>query len=229
MRRYTLVACAAALALSTAVPAAAADFGPRRGGIYKAPAYIPAYFSWTGFYVGATAGYGWGTARVDDPVFGATTDNYRVKGGIAGATVGYNYQIGMFVAGIEGDYSYSWIKGQDLPVTIVDGGIETRNTYLGTARARLGYAFDRFLPYITGGYAYGGLKNSTAIGSETHYRAGYTLGGGLEYAFLGNWSAKVEYLYVKLNNSICTAATCFLDSNVKFNTNIVRAGLNYRF
>jgi outer membrane immunogenic protein len=226
MRRYLAAAFAAMISLTALGTASAADL---RRPIYKAPAYVPAYYSWTGFYLGANAGYGWGKARVDDPVFGATTDDYSVKGALLGGTIGYNYQIGSFVLGVEADYDYSWIKGQDLPLTLAAGGIETRNTFLATGRARIGYAFDRFLPYLTGGYAYGGLKNASAAGSETHNRGGYTLGGGVEYAFAGNWSAKVEYLNVRLSNSLCTAATCFLDSDTKFRANVVRAGINYRF
>jgi outer membrane immunogenic protein len=102
---------------------------------------------------------------------------------------------------------------------------ETKNTWLGTVRGRLGYAIDRFMPYVTGGLAVGDIKNNiSGIGSASDTKAGWTVGGGLEYAFNGPWSAKVEYLYVDLGRGGAIAG-----SDAKFQTNIVRAGLNYRF
>jgi outer membrane immunogenic protein len=96
---------------------------------------------------------------------------------------------------------------------------------MGTARGRIGYAFDRFLPYVTGGLAVGGVKNSIAgVGDSTSTKAGYALGGGLEAALSGPWTAKVEYLYADLGHSSAP-----LGSEVHSKTNTVRAGLNYRF
>jgi outer membrane immunogenic protein len=102
---------------------------------------------------------------------------------------------------------------------------ETRNDWLGTVRGRLGYAFDRFLPYVTGGLAVGGVKTSVAgFGDSSDTKAGWTVGGGIEAAIAGPWTAKVEYLYVDLGSS-----DTVLGSSADFRTNIVRAGLNYRF
>jgi outer membrane immunogenic protein len=203
--------------------ASAADLGRP---IYKAPAYVPAYFSWTGFYVGINGGYGWGTSNWSGG--GITTGDFTVKGGLLGGTAGYNYQVGSFVAGLEADLDYSWIKGST-PTTCAPGLCETRNTWLGTGRGRLGYAFDRFLPFITGGVAVGNVKETFLGASESQTKTGYALGGGLEYAFLSNWSVKAEYLYVDLGKASCSAATCGVPSDVKFKSNILRAGLNYRF
>ena len=223
MKRLTLAASASLLALTMAAPSLAADL-PRPA--YKAPVYV-APFSWTGFYIGANLGYGWGKSNWTNPL--ATTGDFDTKGWYGGATLGYNMQTGAFVWGIEGDLDLSENRGTDT-ATCGAGGCTTRNMWLGTARGRIGYSFDRFLPYITGGAAFGGIKATNPIGaSETKTSVGWTLGVGLEYAFLGAWSAKLEYLYADLGKITCSAATCGLDTDVKFRTNLVRAGINYRF
>jgi outer membrane immunogenic protein len=107
---------------------------------------------------------------------------------------------------------------------------ETSNTYLATGRARLGYAFDRFLPYLTGGVAYGDIKADIAPTGQSASKAklGYTFGAGIEYAFLGNWTAKAEYLYVDLG-SFDTGIAAVPPISVDFKESIVRAGINYKF
>ena len=83
---------------------------------------------------------------------------------------------------------------------------ETSNDWLATFRGRIGYAFDRWLPYITGGGAYGNVKATVSVpiaglsASASNNQFGWTVGAGLEYAFLGNWTAKIEYLYVDLGS-----------------------------
>jgi outer membrane immunogenic protein len=109
----------------------------------------------------------------------------------------------------------------------------TENNWLATFRGRLGYAFDQWLPYITGGGAYGKVAATVdvppvgfAISSSSN-QLGWTFGVGLEYAFLSNWSAKIEYLYVDLGSF--NTGPVPLVNNVSFKENIVRAGLNYKF
>ena len=111
---------------------------------------------------------------------------------------------------------------------------ETKNSWLATFRGRVGYAFDRWLPYITGGGAYGNVKatatdipTGSVLGTASKNQLGWTVGAGLEYAFLGNWTAKIEYLYVDLGSF--DAGLAPLAANVSFKENIVRAGLNYKF
>ena len=88
---------------------------------------------------------------------------------------------------------------------------------------------DRFMPFVTAGGAFGDVKTDTAIGSETATRVGWTAGAGVEYAFMGAWSAKLEYLYADLGKTSCSAAICTLATDVTLKTNIVRAGVNYHF
>ncbi|MEI8277344.1 MAG: outer membrane protein [Hyphomicrobiales bacterium] len=223
MARITLSVLAGLLALAMATPSSAADL-PR-----KAPVYTTPVFSWSGVYVGINGGYGWGTS---DWSSAATAGSPKPKGGLVGGTLGYNVQTGGLVWGLEGDLDYSWIKGTDTGGTGVCAapGCETRNTYLATGRGRIGFAADRWLPYLTGGAALGGLKMSPNNGlSQTKSKFGWTLGGGVEYAVTGAWSVKAEYLYVDLGRTTCSAATCGIDTDVKFKENIVRTGLNYRF
>jgi outer membrane immunogenic protein len=94
----------------------------------------------------------------------------------------------------------------------------------------LGYAADRFMPFITGGAAFGNINASTpglAGGSATN--AGWTIGAGLEFAIAGNWTAKAEYLYVNLGKFNCGLNCGAVSDNVSLNTNLVRGGINYRF
>jgi outer membrane immunogenic protein len=214
-----LLAGVAIIALGVA-SASAADI-PRRQ--MPAPVYVPPpLYNWTGFYVGINGGGGWGRSDFSAPF---PTGSFDVSGGLVGGTLGYNWQMGQVVFGLEGDIDWSSIRGSAVCGTAPVTTCQTRNDWLGTARGRLGYAFDRFLPYVTGGLAVGDIKTTiTGLGSANDTRTGWTAGGGIEAAIAGPWTAKVEYLYVDLGRG-----SSILGSNAKFNTNIVRAGLNYRF
>ena len=123
--------------------------------------------------------------------------DFNTSGGLVGGTLGYNYQMGQAVFGLEGDIDWSNIRGS--ASACAGTTCETRNDWLGTARGRIGYAFDRFMPYVTGGAAFGDIKASAAgIGDANETKAGWTVGGGVEAAIAGPWTAKVEYLYVDL-------------------------------
>ena len=93
------------------------------------------------------------------------------------------------------------------PRPTAPGTCETSNNWLGTARGRIGYAFDRFLPYFTAGAAFGDIKGTVgAVNDFSATKVGWTGGAGVEYAFIDNWSAKLEYLYVDLGKATCAAA-----------------------
>ena len=228
MKRFALAACAALLA-ADAMPSFAADL-PRPAYKAQPSPYYVAPFSWSGFYVGINGGYGFGTSNWTATGLPVSTGNFDLKGAVAGGTLGYNLQTGAWVWGIEGDFDYSWIKGTDT-TTCGGPGCETQNNWLATGRLRVGYAWDRWLPYITGGAAGGNIKlGGGGLGTESKTKIGWTAGAGLEYAFLGAWSAKLEYLYVDLGSAECDAATCggaTIDGS--FKTSLVRVGVNYRF
>jgi outer membrane immunogenic protein len=221
-----LLATAALLAFAATTPAGAADL-PRVQPVVKAPVVAPPVaYNWTGFYVGINGGGAWGRSSFDGAL--GTLGNFDTSGALAGGTVGYNWQYGQAVFGLEGDIDWTNIRGS----AGCFGGLaacQAQNDWLGTARGRLGYAFDRFLPYVTGGLAVGDLKaNVPGIGSASDTKAGWTAGGGLEVALGRNWTAKAEYLHVDLGNLNC--ATCTgTASNVGFTTEIVRGGLNFKF
>jgi len=223
MKRFTFLACASLLAAAMASPSLASDL-PRPA--YKAPVYV-APFSWSGFYVGLNAGYAWGTADVSN-VFG--TQGISTTGGLVGGTLGYNLQTGNWVWGIETDIDASGLKGSSAAgAACITGTCSVKNTWYGTTRGRIGYAFDRWLPFITGGAAYGDVKLTTPGLSNTDTQIGWTAGLGVEWAFLGNWSTKIEYLYSDLGNANCPASKCVVSTNTDLKTNLVRLGINYRF
>ena len=210
--------------VATSFSAQAADI-PRP--VYKGVRPVVAYYNWTGFYVGVNGGYGIG--KSDWSAVPAASN--KPKGYLVGGTVGYNYQAGSFVYGLEGDFDYADVKDS---VTCAPGiTCETQNRWLATFRGRVGYAFDRWLPYITGGGAYGNVRATISApiagvtASASSSELGWTAGAGLEYAFLSNWSAKIEYLYVDLGSFNTGPAP--ITNNVSFKENIVRAGLNYKF
>ena len=226
MRRILLSGIA--LAIAAAAPALAADLPRAAPPVVKAPVVaLPSVYDWTGFYLGINGGYGWGQSSFDGLT--VTLGNFNTAGWVAGSTAGYNLQYGHVVFGVEGDADWSNINGSAGCV----GGFATcqvKNDWLGTARGRFGVAFDRFLPFITGGLAVGDIKaNVPGFGSASTTNAGWTAGGGLEVALGHNWTAKAEYLRIDLGSLNCGTACTGTPSNVDFTTNLVRGGLNFKF
>jgi outer membrane immunogenic protein len=226
--RKLLLASVAFTALAMA-SAQASDMPPSRSmPPPRAPTYVP-FFSWNGFYLGVNGGYGWGRSNWTGTATGVTTGDFDLSGALVGGTLGFNLQTGGMVLGVEADMDWSDIKGSTTVNCL--SSCETANAWLGTVRGRLGYGLDRFLPYLTGGIAIGRVKSTVSgTGSASDTNVGWTAGGGLEYAFIGSWSAKLEYLYVDLGKSTCDAtcsgATPF---DLEFQSHLVRAGLNYKF
>jgi outer membrane immunogenic protein len=215
------------LAMGLAGTAGAADL-PRRTEIpTKAAAYMAQVYNWTGLYLGINGGGAWGRSSFDG---GLGTGSFNTSGGLVGGTLGYNWQVNQAVFGLETDLDWTNISGTS--TTNCAPGCQTKNTWLGTTRGRLGYAAGNgILPYLTGGLAYGNIKASVpGFAGASTTKAGWTVGAGLEFALASNWTTKAEYLYVDLGKIDCGAA-CGVPApdNVKFNAHILRAGLNYRF
>jgi outer membrane immunogenic protein len=214
------IAGALVLAVAAALPARAADLSVAP--LYKAQPVVPPSYNWSGFYLGVNGGGQWGTSNWD------SLGSSNLSGGLAGGTAGYNWQLGRGVLGLESDVDWSSLQGTSTTLCL---GCTTHNDRLATVRGRAGLAFDRFMPYVTGGLAVGDIR-ATAPGfpgnSETN--AGWTVGAGLEYALTNNWSAKAEYLHVdlgKLNCGFSCGATA--NNNVSVRSDQVRGGLNFRF
>ena len=215
------VACVGVLAL--AGTAAAADLPPAPN-YYKAPPVYPPAYTWSGFYIGVNGGGGFGRSTWD------SAGGFDISGGLVGGTVGYNYQIGQAVIGIEGDIDWADISGTNSTTCAL--GCKTSDSWLSTVRGRLGYAAGRFMPYVTAGGAFGNIQASTpGLSGNNSTNAGWTVGAGLEFALVGNWTLKAEYLFVDLGKFNCGLGcnTTSTTDNVSFDANIVRAGVNYRF
>ncbi len=219
-----------ALATTGAVNIAGAADLPSRGaprGDYLAP---PPVFSWTGFYLGLNAGYGWGSfTQGGGQLFG------KPSGFQGGVTGGFNYQIGQnFVLGLEGDWDLTAINAkQDLPFFGFNGKGQLNS--LATVRARAGFAADRALIFLTGGLAMGSVTANVNdwravpfFGSQSTFNAGWALGAGLEYAFTNKISAKAEYLFTSLSSKDYFHFSPDW-STTGLNVSNVRFGVNYHF
>jgi outer membrane immunogenic protein len=257
--RIRVLAGISLAALIVATPALAADIATRP--IYKAPVLVPVAYNWTGFYVGINAGYGFGggsdvlTAGQDPATAAAIASGARPStvsldrsGFLGGGQIGYNWQFGSMVAGIEADVA--WTDFGDR-TTFTAGGLNSTFRqdldYLGTVRGRLGYAWDRTLIYGTGGLAYGGVNNRVDLfgpagqlaysGRSDGIKTGFTVGGGIEQAIGGGWSAKLEYLYYNLGHDNVNVGAIpggggvgtGYTSRFEEDGHLVRAGLNYKF
>jgi outer membrane immunogenic protein len=208
------------LLASIAGAASAADMSAPRAPYTKAPALSPA-INWSGFYIGAMGGY----------AAEATSDPLAIKGGFAGGTLGYNWQSGMFVAGIEADGAWANISRTAIiaPVTVTD-----QVQSLGTIRGRVGVAFDQVLLYGTGGVAFADNKlSASALGvtfSDSKVHTGWAAGAGVEWMFTHGWSLKAEYLYRRFGSQTYFATLLppgIASGSLAMNSGQV--GINYHF
>ena len=219
---------------------------PRKAPFYKA---ADPGFNWTGWYGGGFAGYGWGRvsntelSNAPNAQYIGLGDSWGgdTGGFVGGATLGFNYQVSNWVWGIEGDFGYLGIDGTNPRASFLGTTpvIDTRDSWFGTARARLGLAADRTLFFVTGGAAFADLKtrvrsiSGVPLMTDTvGTTAGWTVGGGIEHAFDNRWSVKLEYLYLDFGSDQVRDSTtqAFVQPrSVETKDHIVRFGLNYRF
>jgi outer membrane immunogenic protein len=221
----------------------------------------PPLLTWTGFYAGLNIGGGWSSNSINnnnltaytDPVAGglfllpgSTNGGSSAGGVVGGGQLGYNYQIGSFVVGAETDiHGTSMSSGGNnnsaaYPSPVTPGGVlvplapggnpGVALNWFGTVRGRAGFlVIPNLLVYGTGGFAYGGVSGGLTGFENT--RTGWTAGGGVEWAFLPNWTAKLEYKFVDLDSGGVTGA--YTGYNYGYHDhpqfNIVSAGVNYRF
>jgi outer membrane immunogenic protein len=235
VRKFRLVGAFAGT-LMLGCPAFAGDIPPATP-VYKAPVAEPA-FSWAGFYFGVQGGGIRGRSLQNGP-FGEITNTFDLSGGLVGGEYGTNWQFGHWVLGTESDSSWTSLKGTAPEVFNPIPGFTatTQENYLAMSRVRIGYAQDRLLAYITGGLAdgYVDVQSSGAVGtvSDNEFRLGWNAGGGFEWAFASQWSAKVEYIHFDLGSAayLNTAASPFLSraNGVSLNGDLVRVGLNYHY
>jgi len=248
---------AALLALGLSVPAKAADMPVK----YVAPAPV---FTWTGCYVGVHIGYKWGKSSHEYgglfngvpnnfgglvPAGTDLTGDFNVNGPVGGAQGGCNYQTGVWVWGVEVDGGWSSASGQanpHPPYPFQTDVFTTNERWLATARARLGWAADRWLWYVTGGGAWSGFDLNTSNplvlnGLQRQptrvNKTGWIVGVGTEYALLGGWSVKSEFLYANFGSMhygdepgiVNGCVLGCVNADVKMHEYIWRVGMNYRF
>ena len=256
-----VILAVAGAALLAIAPGNAADLGRRP--VYKAPqpAMVPVRgFSWTGCYIGGNLGWGWGRETVSIPDLGATTDvlglsgvslgpvTGNTSGVLGGGQVGCNYQFAPnWVIGIEGDGEAANIKGDatetvSLVTPPVTGTAHAQTDWLASVTGRLGWTWDRVMLYAKGGGAWAGDKYSADLPAFNEHietsvaRPGWTVGGGVEWAFWDNWSAKVEYDFydfstrnLSLPGTIAGLPEVVPGVNIKETIQTVKFGINYRF
>jgi outer membrane immunogenic protein len=235
--------------------ASAADLAPR---YTKAPTLVDPAYNWTGFYVGLNAGAastdGSLTAVAQTPFFSENrfTDTFRKTGFIGGGQIGYNYQSGMSVFGVEADATWLDVKSTTNTGTdpfffgkVGSASISSSIDWLVTARARAGIAATpALLVYVTGGLAVAGVNvryqnnnfTPALLVSKSDTKYGWTAGFGAEYALGANWSVKAEYLRVMLGDTTANVPNDQFfgpgstgSLKVSQNIDLIRAGLNYKF
>ena len=250
MRKLSFAA-AAALAMTIAAPARAADLP------LKTETPFAARFTWTGCYLGGHLGGGFAHKDITDPVQlvqdsfaaaavtnGITTVSPAPSGVVIGGQIGCDYQFApSWVVGIEGSASGSTMKGSrtvGLPLGNPDvAQVQAKTDFLTSVTARLGYAFDNVLLYGKGGFAMAGDRydvSGSFAGAPFGFtglenRIGWTAGAGVEWAFSQHWSASLEYDYYQFGHSTIAMSdpvNVFLGNvDVRQNIQVVKAGLNF--
>jgi outer membrane immunogenic protein len=220
------------LMAGAATSAFAADLPTRKGyPVAPQPMYSQPAFTWGGLYVGINGGYAYGNV--------GNSNFANPNGGMIGGTLGYNWQFGQIVFGAEGDFDYAFTKKSnrfgyaDFNNAAQTGVNSYEINWITTERLRLGYAVDRALFYVTGGYA--GISTRASVLdtngnslSQDAWRSGAAVGGGIEYAFTNNISAKAEYLWLPMEDKTYWAGTPYPETN-KLDVSLFRVGLNYKF
>jgi outer membrane immunogenic protein len=256
--KYVALVAAAAMGVGLAHNAMAADFGVR-GPVYQTPAFVAP--TWTGIYLGFNGGWGWTTSNssnlsiLSSPVgafaFTVPGTSNNANSPVFGGQLGYNYQNGNWVWGIEGDVDAAHIRATQSSVIAPSAGfvggsafLTEKQNWLASIRGRIGYTWGPGMIYVTGGAAWTGVQangGATLFNGESSTftlsttRGGYVLGAGYEWMLAPNWSLRGEYLYYgfqgNLNGPVIVfpAAGATLNGSVnKFNTSVFRVGLDYK-
>lgn len=232
-----LRAAVAAIALSSAGNSVAADL--RGKGVLPPAPELPTFYDWRGIYLGGQVGYSWGSDRSSEFTsagrlpLGRSFD-YSPSSFIGGARLGFNYQLGAIVVGVEGD-----IEGMNAAEGKGDlgGTVRVRQDWQGSVRARLGYSLDRLMVYATGGVAFTKLEyayvSPLAGLTETSNtsRTGWTVGGGVDYALTDSLILGLDYRYTDYGRFDHVGIGAYLGRTVEHepSAHAVRASLAYKF
>jgi outer membrane immunogenic protein len=242
--KKVLLVTASLIALGATAPAVAADLAARP--YTKAPPMVAAVYDWSGFYIGANGGWGtsrncWTNTAVGGVPFAPTSEGcHDADGGTIGGQVGYRWQAGNWVFGLEAQGNWADFNGSNVSLLF---GVPTTNRSkidaFGLFTGQVGYAANNVLFYVKGGAAvtdnrYEGAFAGTVFDRAEETRWGGTVGAGVEYAFAPNWSFGVEYnhLFMGTNNYNLTGVTFVGNSrndDIKQDADLVTARINYRF
>ena len=193
---------------------------------YQSAPMVPRPFSWAGYYFGVYAGGAYGQSSHD--VF-LPTGNFNMSGALIGGTIGFNFEMANWVAGVEFDAGWSNLKGETT-TNCFRSICRTESSGLVTFRGRAGPSFGRFLPYLTAGVAFAEVNPTvTAIGTASTYMTGYAAGAGAEFALNYHWLVKLEYLHVDVGTYGCGPCGFLASDHVTFKMEVMRLGLNYKF
>jgi outer membrane immunogenic protein len=238
--KKVLLVTASLIALGAAAPALAADLAARP--YTKAPPMIAAVYDWSGFYIGANGG--WGTSRNCWDFIGVGTSAegcHDADGGTIGGQVGYRWQAGTWVFGLEAQGNWADFKGSNVSLFAPAFRNESRVNAFGLFTGQVGYAVNNVLFYVKGGAAvtsneyrsFVTATNALAGTTSDDTRWGGTVCVGLEYCFAPNWSFGVEYNHLFMQdrtyNFTTPAGGFFSNDRIRQDVDLVTARLNYKF
>jgi outer membrane immunogenic protein len=237
MKKTFLLVTASIVALGAAVPAFAADLPAR---VYtKAPPVVMAAYDWSGFYVGINGGGGW--AHTCWNLVGGLSEGCRdASGGTVGGQVGYRWQTGPVVFGVEAQGNWADISGDNVSQLFLADRNRTKIDAFGLFTGQVGYSWNNVLLYAKGGaavvddkYTVFGIPGGFALATATEARWGGVIGVGFEYGFAPNWSAGLEYDHMFLgtngNNLTTPLGGLFNAENIRQDVDLFTARVNYRF
>jgi outer membrane immunogenic protein len=229
--------------LGLSVPAAAADLATRP--YTKAPAMVAAVYDWSGFYIGANGGYGSSRKCWDftSPagVFTATEGCHDATGGVAGGQIGYRWQSGAFVFGVEAQGDWADLRGSNQSAIALGFSNRSKIDAFGLFTGQVGYAVNNVLLYVKGGAAVTADRfnvwtlpgNALAATTDDQTRWGGAAGVGVEFGFAPNWSAAVEYDHLfmgnKLSRFVDTTNVFFGTDRIRQDVDLVTVRVNYRW
>jgi outer membrane immunogenic protein len=241
--KKVLLVTASLIALGATVPAMAADLAARP--YTKAPPMIAAVYDWSGFYVGANGG--WGSSHnswdfvAPGGAFVGSEGSHDATGGVAGGQIGYRWQAGTWVFGLEAQGDWADLKGSNVSQLFPGFSNQSKIDAFGLFTGQIGYAANNVLFYLKGGAAVtsdryrtfvaGGGPLAATAGDDTRW--GGTVGVGLEYGFAPNWSAAVEYDHLFMQDKTYTFTTpggaFFGTDRIKQDVDLVTVRVNYKF
>jgi outer membrane immunogenic protein len=237
MKKTLLFVTASILALGAAVPALAADLPAR---VYtKAPPVVAAAYDWSGFYAGINGGGGW--AHSCWSVVGGLSEGcHNADGGTVGGQLGYRWQMGPIVFGVEAQGNWADISGSNVSQLFLADRNQTKIDAFGLFTGQVGYSWNNVLLYAKGGaavvddkYTVFGIPSGLQLATASETRWGGVIGAGFEYGFAPNWSAGLEYDHIFLgtngNTLVTPVGALFNAENIKQDVDLFTARVNYRF